>query len=523
VLTFRSTLLLALAGAFALSAADPSAALAQSRKTKKKAATTHAKRKKPAKSRSRSSESPIAPAAHYTSPRSGGALASDLGLFLNRIRSGSWGVMVVSLSRGDTLFARNPGEPMRPASTMKLFTSGLAFDRFGTDYQFSTDVLRDGPVAADGTVRGNLILRGDGDPALSGRFMDGGPNAPMQTLAKQIASAGIKRVTGDIVGDETGFDGQKIPDGWLTRYLGSSYAARVSALSLDENLIWVAVGPGSGGKANVTLEPATTVFPIINNARTVAGSGASIRTQKRSDGTIVVTGTIGSRAGTKRYSYVVDDPAMMATGALKAALLANGVTVDGTVRLAPTPAGATKVTSLQSPTLARMISAMNRESLNHYAELLFRDATRGTDRKVQASAAAGNHAMRTFFQGFGADTATIFNADGSGLSPNNRVTARAMVELLSHAHVSPWGPAFHASMPLAGESELLRKRMKGSPAQGNLHAKTGTTNDVVSLAGYVTALNGEVIAFAFIYNGADRWTAKASIDVMGETLASFAR
>jgi len=505
--------------------AAPSGAQSKKHKTKKKVSVTAVqhRRKKPAKSRSRTSESPIAPAAHYTSPRSTAALSGDLGLFLNRIRSGSWGVMVTSLTRGDTLFARNPGDQMRPASTMKLFTSGLAFDRFGIDYQLSTDVLRDGPVNSAGTLTGNLILRGDGDPALSGRFMDGGADAPMQTLAKQVASAGIKRVTGDIIGDASAFDDQKVPDGWLTRYLGAAYAARVSGLSLDDNVVWIAVSPGQGRAAIVNLEPATTAYAVINNARTVAGSGASIRTQKRSDGTIVVSGSIGSRSPTKKYSYVVDDPGLFAAGALKAALLANGVAVDGQIRLGTTPAAATKVTSLSSPTLARMISAMNRESLNHYAELLFRDAARGPNRSVQGTVATGNQAMHTFFAKFGADTSTIHNADGSGLSTQNRVTARAMVQLLGYAHSAEWGPAFHASMPLAGESELLRKRMKGSPAQGNLHAKTGTTNDVIGLAGYVTALNGEVLAFAFLYNGTDRWTAKSTIDIMGETLASFAR
>jgi D-alanyl-D-alanine carboxypeptidase/D-alanyl-D-alanine-endopeptidase (penicillin-binding protein 4) len=98
-----------------------------------------------------------------------------------------------------------------------------------------------------------------------------------------------------------------------------------------------------------------------------------------------------------------------------------------------------------------------------------------------------------------------------------------MVQMLGYAHKADWGPWFHASLPVAGESELMRRRMKGSPAQGNLHAKTGTTNDVVGLGGYVTAADGEVIAFSFIYNGADRWTAKSMIDVMGETLANFAR
>ena len=486
--------------------------------------TVQNRHKRPARSRSTTTESPLGTAAHYTSPRSAEALASDLGIFLNRIHSGSWGVMVVSLSRGDTLFQRNAGAEMRPASTMKLFTSALAFDHFGTEYQFSTDVLRDGTVTPDGTLHGDLILRGDGDPALGPRFIDGGPNAPMETLAQQVAAAGIKHVTGSVIGDATGFDDQKVPDGWLNRYLGASYAARVSALSLDENVIWVAVGPGTGRSANVSLEPATTTTPLINHARTVGGSGINIHTSKHADGTIEVSGTIGRDAAVHRYSYVVDDPGLFAAGALRAALASKGVKVDGAVRLAPTPSGATKVTSLASPTLARMVSAMNRESINLYAELLFRDAARGPRRNAQGSAVTGNHAMHLFFKNtIGADTSTLFNADGSGLSTSDHVTARAMVQLLSYAHTAPWGPAFHASMPVAGESGTQRRRMTSGPAQGNLHAKTGTTNDVIALAGYVTALDGEVIAFAFLYNGTDRWTAKSTIDVMGETLASFAR
>lgn len=496
----------------------------QPHRRRHRAPTVQNRHRRPARSRSRTSESPITPVGHYTTPRSAPALASDLGIFLERIRSGSWGVMVVSLDRGDTLFASNPGAEMRPASTMKLFTSALAFDRFGTEYQFSTDVLRDGPVSADGTLHGNIIIRGDGDPALSGRFIDGGPNAPLQLLAQQVAAAGIKRITGDVIGDATGFDDQKIPEGWLTRYLGAGYAARVSALSLNENVVWVAIAPGTGSAADVTLEPATTTIPLINKVRTVGGSGVNVRLSKHADGTIEARGSIGRDAGVKRYSYVVDDPGLFATGAFQAALAAKGVRVDGHPRLAPTPASATKVTSLASPTLARMVSAMDRESINLYAELLFRDGARGPQHAVQGSAATGNHAMHLFFKTkVGADTTTIFNADGSGLSTDDRVTARAMVQLLTYAHNQPWGPAFHAAMPLAGESGTQRKRMRNSPAEGNLHAKTGTTNDVIALAGYVTALNGELLAFSFLYNGTDRWTAKSAIDIMGETLASFAR
>ena len=103
------------------------------------------------------------------------------------------------------------------------------------------------------------------------------------------------------------------------------------------------------------------------------------------------------------------------------------------------------------------------------------------------------------------------------------MTARAMVHLLAYAHRAPWGSVFHASMPVAGESELMRRRMRSTPAHGNLHAKTGTTNSVAALAGYVTALNGEVLAFTFIYNGNDRANARHTMDRMGPTLANFYR
>lgn len=517
---FRSILLVALGVLLTV----PSFAEAQqSRKGRRKPPVVQNRRRKPAPSRSRRAEQPIAPAAHYTSPRSAGALARDLGIFLERTRGGTWGVMVTSLSRGDTLFERNAGGELMPASTMKLLTSALAFDRLGTDYQFSTAVLRDRPVASDGTLRGDLYLRGDGDPALSGRFLDGGPNAPMQILARQVAAAGIRRVTGDVIGDAAAFDTARVPSGWQRRYLGAAYAARVSALSLNENIVWVAVSPGAGGRASVALEPATTVIPVVNTARTVGGRGARLRIGKRRDGTITVSGTIGRGSPTRRYSYVVDDPATFATGALRAALAAAGVQVTGTVRLGLTPRNSVTVATLRSPTVARMVSAMNRESINHYAELLFRDAARGRDHSLQGSAESGNQAMHEFLDRIGIAPTRVHNADGSGLSTEDRITARAMTQLLGYADRARWGPAFHASLPLAGESELLRRRMKGSPAQGNLHAKTGTTDSVVALAGYVTATNGELLAFTFIYNGRDRWTAKATIDIMGETLASFAR
>ena len=460
----------------------------------------------------------------YTTTRSAPELQAALAATTVRVRSGTWGAMVVSLSRGDTLFNQNAGTAMLPASTMKVFTSAIAFERFGPDYRFSTDALRDGTLT-DGTINGNLYLRGDGDPALSGKFLPGGPSAPMNRLADLVASKGIKRVTGSVIGDATAFDDAKIPEGWLTRYLQASYAARVSALSLNDNLVIVAVTPTAPGQpASVALEPSNNAIPLSASVRTVAGAGARLSFAKSSTGTITARGSIGSRAGTRRYVYIVEDPASFTTGAFRNALLARGVVVDGGISLGKTPANATAVASLLSPPLSRLITAMNRESINHYAELLFKNSARGPQRNAIGSADNASNQLNQFFATkIKADTSQLEFADGSGLSTLDRATARAQVQLLSYAHKSTWGPWLHASLPVAGDSETLSRRMRNTPAEGNLHAKTGTTNDVVALAGYVTAVNGEVLAFSFLYNGRDRSVARSLIDTMSETLASFGR
>ena len=461
----------------------------------------------------------------YTAPRTASALASDVNVMIgDGARSGHWGVLIVSLTRGDTLFSRNPDDLMQPASTMKLMTSALSLERFGPDHQFSTDVFRDGPVGADGTLNGNMYLRGDGDPGFSNRFLRGDPDAPVEMLARFVAGAGVKHIRGDLVADASAFEARKIPEGWQSRYLGLSYAAPVSALSLNENTVWVVVEPNAnGGPATVRFEPSSSGIVLGSTVRTVKGSGgASLSIRRSGAGVVDARGWIGSRSGPRRYELVVDEPAMFCAGALRDALAAQGITVDGTIRLGTTPPNAQRVTGFPSPPLARLIAVMNRESVNHYAELLFRDVAHSES--GIGSAENGNTLLRRFAHDkLGIDSSEVYAADGSGLSVLDRVSPRAMVHLLSYAHTAPWGASFHASLPVAGESELLRHRMRATPAQGNLHAKTGTTNTVISLAGYVTALDGEVLAFSFIYNGSDRWRAKSAIDQVGATLANFVR
>jgi D-alanyl-D-alanine carboxypeptidase/D-alanyl-D-alanine-endopeptidase (penicillin-binding protein 4) len=484
---------------------------------------TRAKRRVPARSNVSRGEIASKPAPlTWTSPRGVGSLAEDLGSALaNHTRSGQWGVMVVSLTRGDTLFRSSPDAMMQPASTMKMYTSVLALDRFGPDYEFKTAVLRGGQLGADGMLEGNLYLRGDGDPSLAPRFW--GTINPMDSLARLVVAAGLKHVHGDVVGDASAFDPQLVPEGWQTRYLGAAYAARVCALSLNENLVWVVVQP-DGKKAVVTLDPATTTIPVQSTVRVVGGSRGRISAVRQKDGSILVRGTIGAQSPALRYSLVVDDPASFTTGALRAALEKAGVVVDGRVTLGSTPGTATEMASIASPALANIIAEMNRESINLYAELLLRDAAHAAMPDQVGSAQTGLTTLRALLsEKIGARPQDVQVADGSGLSVLDRVTPRSMVELLSFAHQAPWGATFHASLPLEGESGTLRHRARHTPARGNLHAKTGTTNTVASLGGYVTAKNGEILAFSFIYNGRDRWNAKRAMDQMGATLAEFIR
>jgi D-alanyl-D-alanine carboxypeptidase/D-alanyl-D-alanine-endopeptidase (penicillin-binding protein 4) len=399
-----------------------------------------------------------------------------------------------------------------------MYTAAIALDRFGPDHVFKTPVLYDGSLG-DGVLRGNLYLRGVGDPSLSMRFWKG--DSPVAALARQVAGLGIRQIQGDIVGDATVFDGKLVPDGWKTSYLGAAYAARVAGLTVNEGLIWIAVRPLSG-KADVALDPPSATVPVINNVRVVAGRAGSISAARNTDGAIVVRGTIGSAAPVQKYSIVADDPPLYLTGALRTALEQAGVSVTGTTRMGPTPAEATPLAAVASPPLGQSVTEMNREGINVVAEMLYRTAAARDDQVGSAGTALMT--LRQYMETNARLPGSVVDVyDGSGLSELNRLTARSMVHLLGYAHEATWSGAFHASLPVEGESGTLKNRAKGTPARGNLHAKTGTTNTVASLGGYVTARNGEILAFSFLYNGTDRWNARAAMDRMGATMADWVR
>lgn len=508
------------------SRATPRAAAAPASKASAAARNRAAARPKP-RARVRRVVRPAAPALPLLEARTPfglDGLRADLGtLAATSIRNGSWGMMVTSITHGDTLFSINADVPHVPASTQKMLTTVLALDALGPQYRFRTEVLRTGALR-DGRIEGDIVLRGDGDPSLSTRFFGRSADAAMDSLAQRVVKAGVREVTGRVIGDASAFEARSVPEGWHPRILQDAYAGRVSALTLNENVVWVTIRPTTrGGAADVVLEPATTAIPLRANVRTVAGRRSPLKISRTSAG-ISVTGTIGVDAGPRSYSYIVEDPATFTTGAFLSALRRNGVTVANGMTMSRTPAGAEPVMVWESAPLETLLTVMNRESVNVIAEHVFRAASRGSDRHTMGSAFTADTALRALLQrtaGVRADA--LHSTDGSGLSQLDQISPRAMVQMLSWADNSPWGALVHASLPLAGESGTLRQRMKFTTAQTNLHAKTGTTNDVVALAGYVTARNGELLAFAMLYNGRDRWRAREAIDAIGVTLANWSR
>jgi D-alanyl-D-alanine carboxypeptidase/D-alanyl-D-alanine-endopeptidase (penicillin-binding protein 4) len=363
---------------------------------------------------------------------------------------------------------------MQPASTMKLFSTAVALDRHGPEHSFSTDVLRDAPLRRlTGPSRATSTCAPTATRPCR-RASIAIPNLTMATLARnrrvgrREARHGRPRLRRDRL--------RRPPDprGWKTTYLGAAYAARVSALSLNENIVWVVVQP-AGKEAAVTLEPMTTTIPLRSKVRSVGGAAAaSSRARGR------------RRDRRERIDRLVERAAALLARrrrsralhrrALRAALQAAGVTVDGAVRPARRPRAPRRSRAFASPPLSQIVSEMNRESINIVAELLFRDAARASAPNGMSSAEAGLANLREFLgKKVGADPQSIRVFDGSGLSTLDYLTPRTMIQLLSYAHKGPWSAAFHGSLPVAGESELLRRRMRGTPAEGNLHAKTGTT------------------------------------------------
>ncbi len=455
-----------------------------------------------------------------------------------------WGVWAVSLDRGDTLFTKNAHEPMAPASNVKIITTAAALHHLGPDFRYRTWVLADGPVR-DGVVEGDLVLYGTGDPTFSDQFLRSELTA-FEQLAAQLKEAGIRAVAGDLVGDGSYFHGPDIEATWDPRDLNEWFAAPVSALSFNENMISLRIEPAAwvGAPPRIQTLPEGAGVLVENQARTVAAPPeryARVGVVRQSHAEpIRVLGDI--QLGTPEIwrEMTVSNPPLYAATMFRRVLEAEGIEVYGRTRAVGPgddsvlgsrsiwgpgfdPAQPPRIVAeLESPPLTQMLEVLNNQSHNLYAETVLRSV--GAAAIGDASFEGGAQAATEFLTGpVGARSEELTLVDGSGLSAENQVSAAVFVRLLRFmAESDSWEP-FWDALPEAGNRREL-PRMYRSPAAGNLRAKTGTIERVSALSGVVHAQSGERIAFSILANDVpSAWGAKTLEDRIGVRLAEFTR
>ncbi len=419
-----------------------------------------------------------------------------------------WGVQVRSLERGDDLVHLNRGRRYMPASNLKLLVTAVALDRLGADFRWRTTVMASGRVDTAGVLHGDLVLRGSGDPTLSNRFWPEVQSA-WDSLAAQVEAAGINRVSGLLLADNSLFKPPYLADGWGWEDLTWWYAAPVSPLSYNDNTIDVQVWPAPkvGQRPRVEIKPDNSPFTIANRASTVA---------RRIDSRLLIGrqtpgGQISIGGGIYRGSLgylehvAVDEPGRFAALALADALARRGIVVDGPVRvLGPENAepaylnlSPMLVGQITSPPLTEIVRVINKRSHNFYAEqLLF---TLGAVAGREGSFAGGIDVEKRLLKRLGVDTRKIRLEDGSGLSRLNLVTTEMFVKLLAWMDKHKEREPFVASLPVAGRDNGVRQ-LRNTRAADRLFAKTGYISSVMALSGYTWTGDGEKVVFSMLGN-----------------------
>ena len=374
-----------------------------------------------------------------------------------------WGVVVRSLDKGDVLCALNADQLFVPASNTKLLTVAAAADRLGWDFTFDTTIRATTPLDADGTIRGDIVVRGSGDPTPGDR-----PplSAAVTALADALWQRGVRRIEGRVIGDDDEFLDEPYGAGWAWDDLPFSYSAPIGALNYDENVRLRAPGPLASEAPGLTA---------------------------------------------------VENPTIAFADALRTAILARGIVVAGgpadidVSPPGPVPTNAPVLASYRSPRLSEIAVRLLKSSQNLYAEVFLR--TVGRTSGQAASSAAGLTAIRETFTRWGIEPGTVAQADGSGLSRYNLATPETITKVLEHMYRDaalrdPW----MAALPIAGIDGTLERRMKGTAAEGRVFAKTGSLSSVRALSGYIHAKSGEWFVFSILANNFATPTTSTDID-----------
>jgi serine-type D-Ala-D-Ala carboxypeptidase/endopeptidase (penicillin-binding protein 4) len=420
---------------------------------------------------------------------------------------------VLDAKTGETVFTVNPNMGLATASTLKTITSITAFNILGKDFQYQTQFGYHGAISADGTLNGDLIIKGAGDPTLSSwRYSGHHENEILSQMVNAMQKAGIKKINGHVIGDDSIFGTQSIPDGWIWMDVGNYYGAGTSGLCWRENQfdIKLKTGPVNTPIGVIRTVPNTPYLSYkseLLNARSGTGDNAYAYLPVGTK-LMYLRGTYAEDQEKKSISAAIPDPAYDAAYRLTDTLRRLGVTVTGepesvlTLNAAgqPTPAIATNLTTISSPTLSKIVYWLNQKSINLYAEQLLKTIawksgkTPTTENGVQVE--------HSFWKMRGIDTLSLNVADGSGLSPGDRVTTLTMATVLKSAKGTDWFPDFYESLPV----------------YNNMKMKSGSILNVLTYAGYQTH-NGRELCFSIMvnnFNGSSRGVKEKMFRVLDE-------
>jgi serine-type D-Ala-D-Ala carboxypeptidase/endopeptidase (penicillin-binding protein 4) len=481
-------------------------------------------------------------------------LGKDIAAVLSQppLSRAHWGVDVVDLETGKALYSQNSDQLFLPASNAKLFTTAAALSIAGPNYRFRTTVEADGKIDDNGRLLGDLVIVGRGDPNISGRVLPYAlktqrlpPHTQiLEEMADQVARNGLKIVDGDLIGDDTFYAFERYAEGWAWDDLQWIDGAPVSALTFNDNVVFVNVLPGEhpGDKAVVTVEPETNYYELDNRVAT-SSAGVTKRVGIHRDPgskTIVLWGSLPLGDPGMKEPMSIEDPAEFVAQLFRTLLERRGITIRGKTRarhgegeqffdqqiahpatavVAPPVITLSTPAATQSPQeppdlnqsssnkilaehfsgpLLDDIRVTNKVSENLHAELALRLA--GKLRGDGGSFEGGVAAVKQFLLQAGLKEDEFTFLDGSGLSRRDLVTPAATVQLLIYAARQAWGPAFEESLPVSGVDGSLSDRFQKTPAVGLIHAKTGSLSHVNALSGYGQTQAGTRFVFSIFCN-----------------------
>ncbi len=474
------------------------------------------------------------PAAVVSAPPSLGEVArqiADSAIAAPMWRNARWGMLLVDVTSGDTVLARDAGRLFMPASNQKLLTATVAMQQLGPDYRWRTPIFLRGHQRGTRWI-GDLLIAGSGDPTISDAMQEDTASRAFDPIVRALKARGIARLVGDIVTIGDAFVGATSGYGWEMDDADETYGAPVDELLYNEGFATIHVygGAKAGAPVRILRRPTAAYPPIALQVTTRDSVSRRDRVRAAYDSignALELTGSIAiNDSAVVSVSYRHPNDAFRA--ALRERLVSSGITVTAAPSPAPrskrraaktltretskdsvadTPVAGTRIADtqsgdtlvvLESPPLRDVLPRMQKPSQNQIAELLFR--TSGLRASGDGSAdSARAVATRTLTQ-LGIAPDELVYRDGSGMSRHDYVTPRALVTVLDAMRRAPTFALFREALPLAGVDGTLSGRMKGTPAAGNVHAKTGTVDKARSLSGYVTTADGHQVLFSLLCN-----------------------